>query len=175
MSDETRVPEAELGDTIAVNRSVAIVSVDKFPKIPPEYRATPPDVRKTELRKLDSDLMDELLAALLACKSRGAAMSDDLGKKAPPAEKAGELHQRLTAVQETLAVARPLLAYLQEVEDIAIHDAVLYLEKVKKLYDNNADDPNLAALYTKVNALFSARNAKISQGIATKKAQEEKK
>jgi hypothetical protein len=170
MSDETKTKaEAEFGDTIANNRSIAVVAADQFPKIPTDFKASSGEIRRTSLRKLDKDLLDELLAALAVCNSRGATMSEDLGKKAPPAEKAGELYQRLTAVQGSLSIAVRLVDYLKEVEDIAIHDSVLYLEAVKKLYDINVEDPNLAATYEKVNALFKARSAKISEGIAAKK------
>ena len=46
---------------------------------------------------------------------------------------------------------------------------------MKKLYEINAEDPNLAATYEKVLALFAARSAKISEGMALKKAEDAKK
>jgi translation initiation factor 2B subunit (eIF-2B alpha/beta/delta family) len=173
MSEEKKSPEASPNDTIANNRTIAVVNAKELPRIPSGFRPSTTEVLRNGLRKVEEASISELLGALQVCVQKGRALQEELGKKTPPVEKAEELITRINDLQDTLAIARPLLTYLEELEDIALSDGVIYLESIKRAFDNNADDPNLAADYAKVLKFFIARSGKISEGIAAKKALEE--
>jgi predicted DNA-binding ribbon-helix-helix protein len=173
MTDETHTsptPMAAIDDKIAANRAVDIIPASAIPKIADGYLPTTPEDRRY-LRRVDAELIPEFIVALLALVKRGDSIQEDLGKKAPSAQENARVHNKLVALRETLRVSRALVAYLEELEDIAINDGILILERIKRLYENNVEDANLAAVYADVLEFFQARGNKVSEGIASKKAE----
>jgi hypothetical protein len=85
MSEEKNNPEISLNDTISTNRSLPVVESTRVPSPPEGYRTTPADVRRRVLRRVASDLEEELLSALRQYLASGEAIVKDIGPKAPAA------------------------------------------------------------------------------------------
>jgi hypothetical protein len=155
------------GDTVAQNRVCPVLEAALIPEPPPEYRRSPSEVRQRGLRRIDTEHTALVEKGLEACADRGEQMAEDLGKNGPKAEQAAHLSNRLKRIAQ-LKMAMELLAnYVSELEDIALNDAILFLERVNNRYEVAAAEvPGLAKIYGSIASLFALRSAKISAGIA---------
>jgi hypothetical protein len=175
-SEIAEIPGTGAGDTIIHNRVCPVLEAAQIPKPPAEYRVTPAVAKRRFLRKVDEDHAPLLQNGLAVCAARGAKMEAELGQLAPRPERAAQLNGRLSRARALKTAVLFLLRYADEIEDIALHDAILYLEEVRGFYDTVVKrDPGLAEIYEPMVRLFEARSAKISEGQARAKALREAK
>ena len=163
-------PEADFDDTIAHNRAVPILDAGKVPRPPKEYRATDPDTRTRRLRRVAADHRSEAADALR--EAGGRDMTADLGRHAPDSKRAPVLLERLTQTGALVTAAQALLTYAREMDQIALSDAFVFLEKANKELVHTLDhEPNLAIHYAALQKLFAARSDAIAEGMARAKDQ----
>jgi len=80
------------------------------------------------------------------------------------------LAERVTHTGEMVVLLEALLAYAKEVDQIAMSDALMFLEAVRKQYLNAVDhSPTLATSYHALMKLFDMRSGAIAEGIAQAK------
>jgi hypothetical protein len=159
------VAEADFDDTIAQNRALPILDPASVPRSPPGFRLTDPDKRNRRLRKLAAENRAEAVIALEEASQRD--LKADLGKYAPSPTQAQPLAERLVQTGELVAVAQSLLAYAREVEQIALSDALIFLEAEHKQLEHAVEhEPALADRYRALGVLFAARKDAIVEGLA---------
>ncbi|WP_437960173.1 hypothetical protein WME76_11410 [Sorangium sp. So ce119] len=160
-----RAPEADFDDTIAKNRALPILDPASLPRPPAGFRPTDPDTRNRRLRKVSSELRAEVLAALR--EAAGLDLAADLGKYAPDPQRAPALVERLERVGRLSAAVQALALYAREMEQIALSDALVFLEAENKQLANALEHaPELAERYAALRALFETRAASIVEGRA---------
>lgn len=161
--------EAYFNDTIARNRAIALLDLAAVPHVPTEYKPTDPVERTRRFRWLSTDLRAEATLAL-----REAAQHDlkaELGRFAPAPERATAIADRVDHTGEMVARAETLLAYAREVDQIAMSDALMFLEAEQKQYVNAVqEEPGLVKNYRALARLFEMRSGAIAEGIARAKA-----
>lgn len=158
-------PIADFDDTIAHNRALEMVSVDSVPRPPAGYRATDRDVRNRRLRKLAADLRAEAVLALNEAAHRD--LKQELGKYAPDPAQAEPLRQRLEQSGKLRTAARALFSYASEIDQIALSDALRFLEAEHKQFAHAVvHEPALAEQYQALETLFEARAGAIAEGMA---------
>ncbi|WP_437602874.1 hypothetical protein [Sorangium sp. So ce590] len=157
--------EADFDDTIAKNRALPILDPASVPRPPAGFRPTDPATRNRRLRKVPSELRAEALDALQ--EAAGLDLMADLGKYAPDPQRAPALAERLERVGRLLAAVQGLALYAREMEQIALSDALVFLEAENKQLTNALDHaPELAERYTALRTLFETRAASIVAGRA---------
>jgi hypothetical protein len=162
------IPIADFDDTIAHNRALEILDVDSIPRLPTGYRATDPHVRNRRLRKLASELRAEAVLALDEAANRD--LREDLGKYAPDPMQAAPMRQRLAQAGRLRAAARVLFNYACEIDQIALSDALRFLEVEHKQFAHAVEhEPALAERYPALTTLFQSRAGAIAEGIAKAK------
>lgn len=158
-------PIADFDDTIANNRALEVVGADTIPRPPAGYRATDPHVRNRRLRKLAADLRAEAELALGEASKRN--LREDLGKYAPDPAQAEPLRLRLEQSGELRAAARALFNYAREIDQIALSDALRFLEAEHKQFVHTVEhEPAVAERYPALTTLFNARAGAIAEGMA---------
>ncbi|WP_437593306.1 hypothetical protein [Sorangium sp. So ce1000] len=158
-------PEADFDDTIAKNRALPILDPASLPRPPAGFRPTDPETRNRRLRKVSSDLRAEVLDALR--EAAGLDLAGDLGKYAPDPHRAPALAERIERVGRLSAAVQALALYTREMEQIALSDALVFLEAENKQLVNALDHaPELAERYTALRTLFETRAASIVEGRA---------
>jgi hypothetical protein len=161
----THTPEADFNDTIAHNRSLPLLAPEAVPHRPQGFRPTDPEVRSRRLRRLSSDLRAEAAEAL--DEASGRDLKSDLGRFAPEPQRASALVARIRQTGELVARAQDLLQYAKEVDELALSDALLFLEAEKKQFNHSIEhDPSLVSRYRALAKLFAARSGAIAEGIA---------
>lgn len=162
------VSEADFDDTIARNRAIPLLDPGAVASPPLAFRATDPTTRRRRLRKLSGDLRAEALEAL-----REAGQNDlrgDLGKYAPERDRAHVVEERIRSSGRLVAKVQALLGYAREADQIALSDALVYLEAENKEYLHAVDnEPGLASKYVALESLFAARGGAIAEGMARSK------
>ena len=167
-SPSVLVSEADFDDTIARNRALPSPDAAKVPVPPSAYRPTDPEVRKRRLRRLSAELRSEAGDALREATKRD--LKADLGKHAPDPTRAPALLERMTASGQFVAAVQSLLAYAREIDQIAMSDVLIFLEAENKELVHALDhEPALAARYTALQQLFTARAGAIAEGMARAK------
>jgi len=158
-------PEADFDDTIAKNRALPLVDAGAVPAVPRGFRPTDPDTRNRRLRKLAAEHRAETRDALREAAARD--LKGDLGKHAPDPTRAPALLEKITATGELVAATQALASYAREVDQIALSDALLFLEAEQREIAHAIEhEPGLAQRYPALRILFAARAAAISDGIA---------
>lgn len=159
------VPEADFDDTIAKNRVLPILDPSSLPRPPIGFRPTDPDTRNRRLRRLSSELRAEAVNALH--EAAGLDLHADLGRFAPDPKRAPLLAERLERAARLSAAVQGLVLYAREMEQIAMSDALLFLEAENKLLENVLEHaPELAEKYTALRTVFETRAASIATGRA---------
>jgi hypothetical protein len=80
---------------------------------------------------------------------------------------AARLARRITTLSAGVGAASRLLNYLEELDEIALSDAMLYLENLNKEYEHAVPlKPSLATNYEQLTRFFSSRGEAISEGLA---------
>lgn len=157
-------PEADFNDTIASNRALALLDPEKVPDPPKKYKSTDPNIRARRLRRIAADHRSEAAEALRQVAKRD--VQADLGKNAPDGARANGLLERMTQSGLLLDAANRLIAYAKEMDQIALSDAFLFLEKTNKyLATALEDEPHLEKHYSAVKKLFDARSEAIVEGM----------
>ncbi|MFO0589644.1 MAG: hypothetical protein U0441_19050 [Polyangiaceae bacterium] len=157
--------EPDFDDTIARNRVVTILDAASVPRPPVEYKPTNPDARRRRLRAIAADHRAESVAALQEASQRD--LRSDLGKYAPEPARAAALAERLNRTGKLVSAAQTLLTYAKEMEQIALSDAILFLEaENKQLQVAIEHEPHLSDSYTALQRFFDGRNTDITDGIA---------
>jgi len=165
------VPEADFNDTIAHTRALTLLDPALVPAVPAGYRPPDADTRVRRLRRLAGDLRAEAVEALDEAGARD--LKAELGKFAPDPARAADSSARLGVTEHLVARAQALLEYAREVDQIALSDALLFLEAENKQLQNAIEhEPGLTTEYRKLIALFEARSGAITEGIARKSEQE---
>ncbi|WP_437930925.1 hypothetical protein WMF37_17385 [Sorangium sp. So ce291] len=158
-------PEADFDDTIAKNRALPILDPASLPRPPAGFRPTDPDTRNRRLRKVSSELRAEVLDALR--EAAGLDLIADLGKYAPDPRRAPALAERLERVGRLSGAVQTLSLYAREMEQIALSDALVFLEAENKQLANALEHaPELAERYAALRTLFETRSASILEGRA---------
>lgn len=164
-------PEADFDDTIAHNRALKILDSKTVPEPPKGYRPTDPEIRNRRLRRLAIDLRSEAMDALR--EASGRDLQGELGKYAPDPKRAGPIVERLAQSEKLVAAAQALLSYAREMDQIAMSDALVFLEAEKKQFAHAVDhEPALDARYPALKRVFAFRAGAISEGIARSKSAE---
>lgn len=162
-------PEADFDDTIAHNRALKILDPNAVPEPPKGYRPTDPEIRNRRLRRLAGDLRSEAMDALR--EGGGRDLQAELGKYAPDPKRAGPIVERLVQSEQLVAAAQTLLNYAREVDQIAMSDALVFLEAENKHFAHAVEhEPALDARYPALKRLFAFRAGAISEGIARSKS-----
>jgi hypothetical protein len=158
-------PEADFTDSIARNRGLKLLDPSSVPHPPHAYRSTDPNERARRLRRLSGELRAEAEEALR--EAGGRDLQAELGRFAPEPGRALSLVERLNTTAELVARAQALLEYARESDQIAMSDALLFLEAERKQYDNAvAHDASLSAHYRALGRLFEMRSGAIAGGMA---------
>src|SRR5262249_15527586 len=85
----------------------------------------------------------------------------------PEPTRAAALAERLTTTGELVARAQSLLDYAKESDQIAMSDALVFLDAERKQYENALDhDASLSGSYRALVKLFEMRSGAILEGIA---------
>jgi hypothetical protein len=159
------VPEADFDDTIAKNRVQPILDPSSLPKPPTGFRPTDPETRNRRLRRLSSELRAEAVNALH--EAAGMDLHADLGRYAPDPKRAPLLAERLERAGRLSAAVQGLALYAREMEQIALSDALLFLEAENKQLAHVLEHaPELAEKYTALRTVFETRAASIVEGRA---------
>jgi hypothetical protein len=159
------VPEADFDDTIAKNRVLPILEPASLPRPPIGFRPTDPETRNRRLRRVSSDLRAEVVNALHEAKDLD--LQADLGKYAPDPKRAPLLAERLERASRLATAVQGIAAYAREMEQIALSDAMLFLEAENKLLDGVLEHaPELAERYSALRTVFETRAASIVEGRA---------
>lgn len=162
-------PEADFNDTIASNRGLPLIDLAAVPRPPLGFRATDPAERMRRIRWLASDLRAEAKEALREGAKRD--LRAELGPFAPDPQRATLLADRVGHTGEMVALAEVLLAYAKEVDQIAMSDALVFLEVEQKQYLNAVEyNGGLEASYLALVKLFEMRSGAITEGIAQAQA-----
>lgn len=158
-------PEPDFNDTIAYNRGLTLLDPSTVPHPPHGYRSTDLDERPKRFRRLAGELRSEAMDALR--EAAGRDLQADLGRFAPEPKRAEALVERLTTTGELVARAQALLDYARENEQIAMSDALIFLEAEHKQYDNAVEyEASLSASYRALVKLFAMRSGAIAEGMA---------
>lgn len=158
-------PEPDLNDTIAYNRGLTLLEPSTVPHPPQGYRSTESDERPRRLRRLSAELRSEAMDALR--EAAGRDLQADLGRFAPEPKRAEAIVERLGKTGELVARAQALLDYARENDQIAMSDALLFLEAEHKQYDNAVEhEASLSASYRALVKLFAMRSGAIAEGMA---------
>jgi hypothetical protein len=158
-------PEPDFNDTIASNRGLKLLDPSTVPHPPHGYRATDPVERPRRLRRLSGELRSEAMDALR--EAAGRDLQAELGRFAPEPKRAEALVERLATTGDLVARAQALLDYAKESEQIAMSDALLFLEAEHKQYDNAVEhEASLSASYRALVKLFEMRSGAIAEGMA---------
>ena len=158
------------GDTIAVNRTVAVVTASSVPVAPEGYKATDAKTRARTLRKVNAEHVPEGREALAQIIDRGPSLTLDLGKHAPRTGPLATLLDRINLLESSLTRIDALKAAHDELYDIAISDMAMVCEQVMGLYNSNVEhDPSIAEHYSKVAKFAALHGETVSQGIARKR------
>jgi hypothetical protein len=159
------LPEADFNDTIASNRGLKLLDPSTVPLPPHGYRSTDPDERARRIRRLSYELRSEATEALR--EAGGRDLQAELGQFAPDPKRAATLVTRITTTGELVARAQALLDYARESDQIAMSDALVFLEAERKQYENALEhDASLSASYRALVTLFGMRSGAIADGIA---------
>jgi hypothetical protein len=160
--------EADFNDTIARNRGLPLVDPATVPRAPAGFRSTDPVERMRRIRWLSSDLRAEAEAALSEGGKRD--LRAELGQFAPDPQRATMLADRVSRTGDMVALVEALLAYAKEVDQIAMSDALMFLEAERKQYLNAVEhNEGLATSYRALVSLFEMRSGAIAEGIARAK------
>jgi hypothetical protein len=162
--------EADFDDTIAKNRALPLLAPESVPSRPQGFVATDPMVRAQRLRRVADDHRAEGHDALLEMSR--VDLRALLGKRAPEPKRAAVLAERLEQSATLVARAERLLQYANEIEEIALSDALVLLEATFKEVEHEAShDPNVADHFPALLKLFAARSTAIAEGLARKSAE----
>lgn len=153
-------------DPLAGNRKVPVPLAKNIP--PPGLGYVPLSLdRRQRLSKLSDDLRSEAHAALAEVTSNRERFLEDLGDLAPSPELALSLAERLKSVEAAVTATESLLLCLQDLERIAVHDTVSYLQAInEELQHRLPKRPNLSTTYAKLRTLFDMRGAAVAEGMA---------
>ncbi|KYG05106.1 hypothetical protein BE21_42830 [Sorangium cellulosum] len=100
-------------------------------------------------------------------EAAGLDLVGDLGKYAPDPQRAPALVERIERVGRLSAAVQALALYAREMEQIALSDALVFLEAENKQLANALEHaPELAERYTALRTLFETRSATILEGRA---------
>jgi hypothetical protein len=122
-------PEADFDDTIAHNRGLKLLEPTAVPHTPSGYRPTDPDRRLRRLRRLSGELRSEARDALR--EAGGRDLQAELGRFAPDPKRASALVERLGTTGDLVARAQALLDYAKENDQIAMSDALIFLNALE--------------------------------------------
>ena len=170
-AEAPHMSEADFKDTIANNRGLALMDLASVPHLPEAFRPTDQAERSRRIRWLSMELKAEAIAALSEAGKRD--LKAELGPFAPDPQRAVMIGDRVEHSAEVLARAEALLGYAKEVHQIAMSDALSFLEAEQKQYLNAVEHKNgLAAHYRALVKLFEMRSGAIAEGIARSKTAE---
>jgi hypothetical protein len=156
------VGEPDFEDVISINRGLPVVEALSVPRPPLGYRATDPDVRNRRLRKLAAEHRAEAMDALQEASER--FLEAELGSNAPDQARAEALRERLVQTGGLVVAAQALLNYAKELDQIAMSDAVRFLEEEHRaLLHALPHEPALATHYPALTALFAALGEKATK------------
>jgi hypothetical protein len=162
-------------DTIASNRVVTPLLAAQLPAVPTGFLATPFEERRSRLRLVPQTQRAELLAALREAHARRATLARELGEFAPDVKGAAELADRIDGLSRTVQALAALRACHEELEDIALSDGLVLLEKLNEEFQHRKGKvSDLAAKYPHLDTLFTQRGTLISEGIARSKVSRNK-
>ena len=162
--------EADFDDTIAKNRALPLLHPDLIPARPHGFAPTDPKVRLRRLRRLADEHRAEGHDALVEASK--VDLRGILGKRAPDPRRAAALAERMAQSAALVARAERLLQYANESDEIALSDALVFLEAANREYAHEVThDPNVAEHFPALVKLFEARSTAISEGIARKNAE----
>ena len=158
-------------ESITANRRLEVVSAAQFPAVPDGFRPTPVEIRRSRLRVVAATLQAECKEGLREATANAPRFRTDLGDMAPDPAAAAALLHRLNETAASLARARALVQYHEELEDIALSDATIFLEETQKELDHRLGRmPQLGERYRAIIAFFASRATAISQKMARAKA-----
>ena len=159
--------QAAINDQMAINRALPVTPLEDIPQRPRAFVPTDIEVRRRVLRKMADELRAEGKEAMAEAVERGDDLQGDLGPRAPAAAAVAEVLDRIRSSESAILRVGGLLEYLLEIEDIALSDGMLLLEKLNKAYKYNVElDPNLAEIYPALVKFFAARSRMVSEGMA---------
>lgn len=162
-------------DKINKNRGLRPVTAAVLPALPSGFLATPFEERRARLRLVPETQRAELLAALREVYGRKGSVKTELGEFAPEVSHAAALAERTEVLQSTLQALRALVVCHEELEDIALSDGLMLLEKLHEEFAHRKTKlPDLAGKYPHLQTLFEQRSSLIAEGIARKKEQSPK-
>lgn len=160
-------------DTLAQNRGVRPVDAGGLPQVPTGFAATPFEERRQRLRLVPAAQHAELLAALREAHARRGTVAKELGEFAPDVTDTAALADRIDGLARTVQALNALRTCHEELEDLALSDAIVLLEKLHAEFRHRKDKiADLAGKYPRLDTLFTQRAASISEGIAKKKGRE---
>lgn len=172
---QTEAASADPLDSLAKNRALRPVPAASLPALPSGFLATPFEERRTRLRSVPQVQRAELLAALREVYGRKGSVKTELGEFAPEVGHAAALAERTEVLQSTLQALRALVVCHEELEDIALSDGMMLLEKLHEEFAHRQTKlPDLAGKYPHLQTLFEQRSSLIAEGIARKKEQSPK-
>lgn len=164
-------PQAAPNDQIAINRTVKAIAPETLPAVPLRFVPSTSDVRRRTLRLVAEDQRSELLDALKELQGAGAKLTTDLGEFAPNTAVVPEIMGRIVAAEGVLQRLRSLVTCHEELEDIALSDALVLLEQAYGEYEHRVSHiPALANRYPKLARFFAQRSQAIVEGHARRRA-----
>jgi hypothetical protein len=162
--------EADFDDTIAKNRALPLLDPESIPARPKGFVSTDPKVRLRRLRRLADEHRAEGHDALV--ESSKLDLRAILGKRAPDPRRAAVLAERMSQSGALVARAERLLQYAKEMDEIALSDALLFLDAVNKEQEHEAShDPDVSEHFRALIKLYQARSSIIVEGIARRSAE----
>jgi hypothetical protein len=160
-------PEASLDDQLAVHRGLSPIEASAIPTPPDDFKPTEVLVRNRRLRRVADRSRPQMMLALDEVAARGAGLQADLGQYAPGAEAAAQLSRRASTLSAAVSAASRLLNYLEELDEITLSDAALYLDSVNREYTHAlSHKPSLATTYEQLARFINSRGEAISEGLA---------
>jgi hypothetical protein len=161
-------PEADFDDNIAHNRVLPVPDPETVPKPDKGYRPTDPATRSRRLRRIAGEHRAEGILALTQIAKRDT--KTDLGTHAPDGKRAKALLDRMNRTGDLVTAALTLLAYAKEQDQIALSDALVYMEAVNKELNHTLEHvPTMAANYGALMSFFAGRSDAIIEGMTRAK------
>jgi hypothetical protein len=176
-SKKTGPPSAkpqEVPAPLSKIHALAPIPLKTIPRVPRNFKSTPIQKRRSQLRFVPADLRAEVFLALEEIVAKGPEkIRGELGEQVEDTAGLPALIQAIKENDRAIVLAQSLLAYVTERGQFLDNEALNILDDVREEIEHRAKKkPALREEYPRTLAYYEAKAKKISEGIA--RSREEK-
>jgi hypothetical protein len=154
--------------------ALAPIPPENIPRTPRDFKSTPIQQRRSQLRFVHADLRAEVFLALEEIVAKGPKkIRSELGEQVEDTASLPALIEAIKENDRAISLAQSLLTYLTERGQFLDNEALNILDDVREEIDHRSKKkPTLREEYPRTLAYYEAKAKKISEGIA--RSREEK-